>query len=336
VVGGSHARRIADALDKLGYKVADLSEPGWRVTVTNVDTAAESLRDCIVEDDRSKKHVVIIYWLLDNSCYYASCAGRRSLPARGNDRKYHIPGKLDLADRGEFKELFNNCVSLIRAGGECQKVLVTPLGRYITDKCCGDSGHITNFADPGYVPAMGTRLEEFADWMKALAFTKQIRNFKVFSPNNKLGIDFNDPDEENSLTELWPKEPVHLAEFAYDSLADHIVSTAAELQFNRAETQSADRGRKPKSRPERRESWVTSDEAVATRTDNRGKWPRQRGWGRGYFLKPRGNNAPSRGRGKWSRGYRPYWTIPSDGKTAIYFDALAPLLAALWKILILS
>jgi hypothetical protein len=305
VVGGSHAGRIAEALDKLGYRVADLSEPGWRVNVTNVDSAAESLRDCIAEDDRGKKQV-IVYWLLDNSCYYACSAGRRSLPARGNDRKYHITGKLDLADRGEFKELFNNCVSLIRAGGDCQKVLVTPLGRYITDKCCGDSGHITNFADPGYVPAMGTRLEEFADWVKALAFTKRIRNFKILNPNNILGIDFTDPDEENSLTELWPKEPVHLAEFAYDSLADHTAGMAAERQFNRAEAQSADSGKRSKPRAERRESWVTSDEAVATRTDSRGKWPPNRGRGRGFHFKNRGSNAPGRGRGKWSRGFRPY------------------------------
>jgi hypothetical protein len=45
-IGASHAGRMAEALEKLGHTVVDLSEPGWRPSEFNVETVCNTLRDC--------------------------------------------------------------------------------------------------------------------------------------------------------------------------------------------------------------------------------------------------------------------------------------------------
>jgi hypothetical protein len=78
-------------------------------------------------------------------CYrICDAEGNRSLPVRGEVSKYHLPGKMVLANRDGFRALFMDALPLLRAGADSVKILMTPLMRYVKKKCCEDVGHITN------------------------------------------------------------------------------------------------------------------------------------------------------------------------------------------------
>jgi hypothetical protein len=321
LVGASHAGRLAEALDRQKYHVVDLSEPGWRASDFNVESICRSLRDCLAEaENRAEGKDVAILQLFDNCCYYSETTAGRSLPKRDhNDRKYHVAGKLTTATREEFKELLNTCVPILRAGGDCHKIILTPLARYVSGKCCIKANHIVNFADPAYGAELGRKLEEIRDWTKALAYTKRIRNFRVVSPQHLLGLDLADM-EGCQLSDYWDADPVHLNEYGYDTLADAIINETCEESFNRATPDNdggrghAAAGRRPADkRPfERRQSWIMADEAVAVRTDGRANLSGNFR-GSSHSFRHRGGRTPWRGRGgrggstgersgKWPRG----------------------------------
>jgi hypothetical protein len=60
--------------------------------------------------------------------------GSRSLPTRdAADGKYHVPGDLVVADHPIIKNLINNSIPLLRAGGDCEKIILSPLPRYLKE-----------------------------------------------------------------------------------------------------------------------------------------------------------------------------------------------------------
>jgi hypothetical protein len=69
--------------------------------------------------------------------------GTRSLPVK-IDGKYHVIGDLDMVDQSTVKSLFSLVIPLFRSGGEHTKIVISPLMRYITGKCCSSPEHITN------------------------------------------------------------------------------------------------------------------------------------------------------------------------------------------------
>jgi hypothetical protein len=143
LVGLSHATRLASAYDDMELEVVDLSMPGWRASPANVATMSAELSKVLAEDFEGE--TIIIYQLFDNLCYRVCDAnGNRSLPVRGEDGKYHLPGKMVIADRDEFRAIFMDILPLLRAGADSVKILMTPLMRYVKKKCCDDPGHITN------------------------------------------------------------------------------------------------------------------------------------------------------------------------------------------------
>jgi hypothetical protein len=208
-----------------------------------------------------------------------------------------VAGNLVVANREEFKEIFNTCVPILRAGGETQKPILMPIARYVAAKCCTKRNHLVNFSDTNYTSTIDRGLGDLKDWTKALAYTKRIRNFKVVCPNETLGLDLNDISEESRVDEFWDTDPVHLNRYGYEIIVDGILSTVADATFNRADTGPVQKNQKP---IERRQSWVMADEAVATRTDGRGPWGRGKNRGQAGSHSWRGRG------GKWRQPYKPY------------------------------
>jgi hypothetical protein len=120
-----------------------------------------------VEDGYSKCNIVVFH-IFDNNVFFAAGQdGSRTLPKRSTeDGKYHIPGKLELADHNVVNSLVNIAVPLLRAGGEAEKVILSPLPRYL-------KAHITNKRDKTYFAMMGESLADIKDSMKDLIFGKK-------------------------------------------------------------------------------------------------------------------------------------------------------------------
>jgi hypothetical protein len=77
-------------------------------------------------EDKNKRKI-IIFQIFDNNCFFAvSRDGCKALPVRDcKDNLYHIPGSLELGDHQIIKSLVNQCIPLLRAEGECEKVILT-------------------------------------------------------------------------------------------------------------------------------------------------------------------------------------------------------------------
>jgi hypothetical protein len=214
---------------------------------------------------------VILYQLFDNSCYM-SCdeEGNRALPIKGRDHKYHVPGRLVLAGREEFRTIFTTVLPLLRAGLDNTKVLLIPLMRYIVDKCCDSETHITNKASGSYGKMMGNALAEMGEWLKDLAFTRRIRNFVVLCPNELLGEEESIKAGSRKVTSFWKESPVHMSQDGYTALADCILEKLAATTLSRKVDEdklvvSYAGKEKLVDRTAHRPKWVTGNDSAVNR-----------------------------------------------------------------------
>jgi hypothetical protein len=319
IIGGSHAARIASALDDLNLEVTDLSSPGWSVTDANVQCATALLLEELELNKQMK--TIIIYQLLDNSSYYGTRSdGLRHSPIKDQGR-YHILGDLQLADRDLVKQMTTTFTPLLRAGGEHEKIILVPLMRYVSSKCCGDRSHITNFKCEGWGKFIGQGVINIGTWLNDVVYLKRIRNFEIVCPNELLHRDETPKKAARRLYRYWSEDPVHMTKEGYAALAEALSDAARSLNTRRpscgtssslpgsGSTTGAGTGNGTGSRSgggtrgaaNRRQSWVSADDAVAECSQQHGSYRGGRGrpWhfpaarGRGGW---RGSNQKYRGR----------------------------------------
>jgi hypothetical protein len=204
-VGGSHASRLAQAAQDLGIDTVNLSVPGFRVTGQSVNSVFPKLEEALNVGD---KRCVVIYHLYDNNVFFLSQDdGSRSLAVKGSDNIYHIPGKLLYADCHVVKNLVNTTVPLLRAAGEKEMVVLSPLPRYLK-RCCSNEEHLTNRREKRkFCIKMGEAMSEIKDTIRDVIFGKKIRSFKVLS-SLLLLADADDPDQYENFKHLQ-EDPVH-------------------------------------------------------------------------------------------------------------------------------
>jgi uncharacterized membrane protein YgcG len=310
-VGGSHAARMAAAADRMGIDCVNLTTPGFRAHEDMIENSCHLLRDTLADPEDGVK-TVIIYHLLDNNVFFETKPdGSRSLPEKSSDGKYHIVGRLEYADHNVIKGLVNAITPLLRAGGDMEKLILSPLPRYIK-KCCRDKSHLVNKKDEDYASTMGESLSDMRDSMKDLIYGKKIRAFKVI---NTLRLLMEDEDTAaEKIKSYWSEDPVHMIPAGYEELIRELLKLVDTATYNRpVEIASGPvRGRK-------RRQWVSEDDTLAHRRYGSGSQKRYRG---GHSHRGRGGHGESRGRGgnhggggsaggRGGGGGRPFW---KDGR----------------------
>jgi hypothetical protein len=235
-IGGSHAARAAAAADNAGYDAINLAVPGFRVTPESVENAGILLQD---EIRGTSKRVVVIYHLFNNSVFFSAMEdGSRSLPKRGMDNIYHVPGKLEFADHTVLKNLVNCAIPLLRAGGDCEKIILSPLPRYIK-KCCENTSHLVNRKEKSFCGTLGEALSNMKDTIRDVVFSKKIRAFKVVSP---LLLLVGEDDEENAtrkFMDLFKDDPVHMPAHGYAALVDTLTKLMDTCIYTRSDNHSS-------------------------------------------------------------------------------------------------
>jgi hypothetical protein len=306
-VGGSHAARMAAAADRLGISNTDLSRPGLRITEDSMESLAAELREVV--ESTADCRTIVIFHIFDNNVYFAAGDdGSRQLPVKIGDR-YHVPGRLEYADRNVLKNLVNTSACLMRAGGNCEKFILSPLLRYLTMPCCSDKTHMTNRGDKKkFIRAMAARNRDMKDELKDLIIGKRIRSFKVLSPNLLLLTGADEQAEAASLNSLWDEDPVHLVTEKYEVLVSALIDRV-EDGFTNTPVNKHARAPNSESLPPhlKRQSWVAGDDTLAHR--DYGDQQRGRGWPRGGRYRgrggPRGPRRGGGGRGKYQKFQRP-------------------------------
>jgi hypothetical protein len=153
-VGSSHADNVASALEQNGSNVQRITDRKWKLSAANVTKAVESIGEMEHNPD------LILIRALDNNVYFvASEDGTLSLPVRGADNRYHIPGELRIATKDQVNSVLKTLKPLLSAHPSIPKIVILPLPRYSDPalKCCADKAHLTN-SDTGIAGEIKSRL----------------------------------------------------------------------------------------------------------------------------------------------------------------------------------
>jgi hypothetical protein len=284
--------------------------PGFRVREDTLETAICLLQEALQDNNHRN---VVVYQLLDNNVFFESREdGSRALPSKGpDDNCYHIKGKLEYADHAVMKNLVNSITPLLRAGGDNEKLILSPLPRYIK-RCCKDKTHLTNKRDEDYASKMGESLSDIRDSMKDMIFGKRIRSFKVLL-TTKLVMGGEDDDAADNIRRFWKEDAVHMTAEGYDTLVRALAELATTATYKRPAADKHSGGgsgggssNSHTNRGMKRKRWVSEDDTLAHRY-----YDNDRGLGRGRGFPPRGHQKSGGerggGGGRGARWHRSSW-----------------------------
>ncbi len=162
LIGASHLRNIGKFFDQEAWRVFDLTTPGWRITDDAVREKIAQVKDLATEIDL--KEAVCVLQLYDNSVYLVGGSGGvRHLPVRDSAGRYHVDGRLLVADKTCIKDLTATLAPLLQELGGCKKLILTPLARYWLSPCCEDTAHVSNYREKNYLPKLNMAISGLRD-----------------------------------------------------------------------------------------------------------------------------------------------------------------------------
>jgi hypothetical protein len=203
LVGGSHSSRLMDELDETCLEVMDISVRGWRLTEASVEEKSKELAEIVSSTDQVR--TTVVYQLYDNTSYIYMVNrsdGTRGLPEKGPDGKYHVDGRLEVASREEAKRMVSTSIPLLRAVGQCRKVILTPSGRYKYFPCCSIRGHCANMKERNYGRWMEDKMAELKGVVRDYVRMRNIKRATVME-FGKLIIFSLGPSEYLQEEEIW-------------------------------------------------------------------------------------------------------------------------------------
>jgi hypothetical protein len=220
IVGASHMARMASFLPQ---ETIVLATPGFKATQATVPQLTSKLAGLSINgDDR------VVLDLLSNSAFMGTDADGLPSPAfAGEDGTYHIPGSLSAAPPQAVKKILGNSEQI---GKACSKanlvVLVAPIPRYITKKCCEESSHTKNYNCDDFEFEIVSGIETHKRLLESWAHEHSMNYVLVDA------TELADPPEpilRNRTTRegipLWSNwDPVHLAPEAYRELAEAVLT----------------------------------------------------------------------------------------------------------------
>jgi hypothetical protein len=108
VWGSSIGGRLADVMTKMGFKVVKVTAGGWRPT-------KQSVAKMMVEmEGKVSPGAMLIMMGLDNGLYYGEQEdGGRALPKQGEDKKFHVEGRVEVGTRNQAKGLLGHCLPIL-------------------------------------------------------------------------------------------------------------------------------------------------------------------------------------------------------------------------------
>ena len=210
--GGSHAERLAAAIGSRHRNIADLSIPGWKLSESSAADLASDISGIMENNDSSR--VVVVLQLFDNETY-KGLSGSEIVDPVKKDGKYHIIGKLVLASSEEFKALFGTAITVIKAAKSALVLLISPLYRYATGRCCRQETHLTNFSEVDYTKKLANTLQSLGKQLRSLVWHRHWKNVSVVNMAAHMGIGLSAAEDEREedlrmgdLLKRWGSDPV--------------------------------------------------------------------------------------------------------------------------------
>jgi hypothetical protein len=299
VIGASHAKKMVGGLEILNMDIIDLSRPGWKADPESLDDIAAKLTNYNLCDSDT-----IVIDILSNSVVCGTGNRGKIVEPIKIDGEWHIPGSLTFEPKTVLKSTLSEAADKVFAG-KCPKLIcITPLPRYVTEKCCDSPDHIQNFSGNDFFSDINQNSDEVEElisgWAQSINSRSEVLNFRMVADDPEQEL----PDLTVHGVQMWaPGDPVHGSGSYYREMATLVSETIRSTVYDDGESL-------PPSKRLRLESVIVKREGESKRVRkssaswSTGKLPPLRGRG-GPVRGPRGSR-PFSHRGRFQRG-RAHW-----------------------------
>jgi hypothetical protein len=103
------------------------------------------------------------------------------LPRKGNDKKYQAIGELSVIGKDTLRDHFFALQPFFRAVRGFKTLVMTPLLRYIWNRCCEDVTHLANSKKQGFASDMGRRLKEVTVSLCNMIFMCKLKGVMILN-----------------------------------------------------------------------------------------------------------------------------------------------------------
>ena len=147
-MGASHVAGLSEVAATAGSDTVYVGIPGWVATKDNLADAARKLGSLVP----TEKDVIVID-LFSNSAYMGTddsglpCCAVKSF----SDSWYHVVLDLQATPKSVFEKIISDAAPILNVVVACKTVLVSPIPRYISGKCCTDTKHLKNWGKESLV-----------------------------------------------------------------------------------------------------------------------------------------------------------------------------------------
>jgi len=175
-LGASHMRRVVQELGTANGTVMNICPPGWSPTKENLLAAAERVSELKLSANDT---LVLDVW--SNSAFLGTDdMGFPKIPEKSTlDGKFHVVGPLQAAPTAVFERLLQDSVPILDAAKNANVVLVVPFPRYVVEKCCGESSHLTNYGTDSFWIELERPETAVKLAIASLSHEKQLKTFKI-------------------------------------------------------------------------------------------------------------------------------------------------------------
>jgi len=218
IMGGSHSKILASELTYRGYKVVDLSIPGWTPTEVNICQLEEKLKKI----ENLGSYVAIGDFVSNYVFRFEQDDGQLAFPYKVMGR-YHMLSKVATCSTESLTvalDRLKNVMGLLTGSLIC----MPPLVRYLYIGCCNSEGHCEGISSPHHAPRMIGKCQGIRNSIIEYYSRKP---GKIMVPDIMQRM-FPDCTNNGSLATalggVFAADGVHLTKVGYEKVADIIVA----------------------------------------------------------------------------------------------------------------
>ncbi len=239
-VGGSNAKILSQAAAMLGIDAYMIAKGGWKLTRENVDKLLPDLHELL---GGLPPGTPIVLFCLDNTSFLAATEEGGMVPISKcvqGDIGYHVNGPLVEAPERALQHSVEQLRRIVDEFADFDLFIVSPLTRYVARPCCVNTGHVTNFGEPGFLQNIISDLTKLKFQLR-----KKLQPAVVLDGIELVcGVGCGREKIEQTLTAGWALDPVHPTSHVYAKMALNLIEAVATPKRN---TDSRKRKRSEKS-----------------------------------------------------------------------------------------
>ena len=202
------------------------------------------------------------------------------MPAqRDKEGIYNLVGDMVVAPKEMFLHSLKSSLPLLKSAGSHQKIILSPLPRFLTAICCGGAGHVKNRDDTDFGEKLLDDLVVLKQKIKDFCHINHLGGISSLNTavlmSGMEGGQKLAAEERQELEAIWGPDPVHPCQDGYQRLATNLMGRLQGGQLNGGCLPPA-----PK-----RNRWADEDRSVLVRHLQQphgggrgGQWRRE--WGR--------------------------------------------------------